>query len=115
MPDGRRNNGGARPNSGPKKRPDPWAMTKEDRVDLTAYCKAMGYDPVVRMIEMVEKGGMKPALELAIHREIARYVHPTMTRATVKHSGSIGADLRDKTTEELEKLRDALAKRRRKK
>lgn len=98
--------GGARPNSGPKKRPDPWALTEGERIDLVMFCKSIGYDPVVRMAEMAEDPNVPPGMQLACNREVAKYIHPTMTRARVEHSGKIEGDLSGKSVEELRRMAD---------
>lgn len=104
--------GGARPNSGPRKRPNPWALTIGERIDLAAYCREQGYDPVVRMIEMAEDEETSPAMRFACNREVARYVHPTLGNMKVEHSGKIEGDLAGKSAQELRELADGYQARR---
>lgn len=98
--------GGARPNSGPKKRPNPWNLTAGERVDLLAYCKSIGYDPVTAMADMAVDPNVPERIQLVCHKEVARYIHPTLGRVNVEHSGKIEGDLGSKDLEELRRMAD---------
>lgn len=112
--DRRVNNGGARPGAG---RPlsrlthEHWIYTPEGRVNLVEYCKASGYDPVVAMIEIADDEKLSPAIRLSAHREVSKYVHPTLGRYNVEHSGKIEGDLGAKDLDELRRMADEFRQR----
>jgi hypothetical protein len=58
------------------------------------------------MIEIAGNDDLSPGLRLAAYREVAKYVHPTLGRVNVEHSGKIEGDLSDKSLEELRRLAD---------
>lgn len=106
--DGRRKNGGSRPGSGRPKLPNPFMLTEGERVDLAKFCSEIGYDPVVRMIEIAENEDTTVRLQFEVHREVAKYLHPTLGRVNVEHSGKIEGDLSDKSVEELRRMAEGL-------
>ena len=112
MGDGRANNGGARNGAGrkPGRRANPWDLTDSERVNLLEYCKSIGYDPVVSMAEMAVDEETSPAMRLACNREVAKYVHPTLGRVNVEHSGKISGDLSGKNLEELRRMAESYRK-----
>lgn len=102
--------GGHRPGAGRPKRPDPWALTEGERVNLLEYCKSIGYDPVVAMAEMAVDEQTTPAMRFACNREVAKYIHPTLGRVNIEHSGKIEGDLSGKDLDELRRMVDAYRK-----
>ena len=109
--DRRKKNGGRRPGAG---RPrlhlssHVWVYTPEGKVDLIEYCKAVGYDPVVSMIEIAEDEDNSATVRLSAHREIAKYIHATLGQIKMEHSGSIQGDLAEKSIEDLKRIADEL-------
>lgn len=102
--------GGPRPNSGRPR--DPWAYSKEDRANLLAYCREKQYDPVISMIELAQNEETPARIALQCHREVAKYIHPTLAATKVEHSGKIEGDLAGRSTEDLQAMADALRQRR---
>lgn len=98
--------GGRRPGAGRKPQRNPWDLTDGERVNLLEYCKSIGYDPVVDMADMAVDENTSPAMRLACNREVAKYVHPTLGRYNVEHSGRIEGDLGAKDLDELRRMAD---------
>ena len=107
-PDGRRKNGGRRPGAGRKPQRNPWALTDGERVNLLEYCKSIGYDPVTAMVDTAVDPETSPSMRFAAHREVAKYIHPTLGKIDLKHEGKIGGDLSATSEEELRRRLDEL-------
>lgn len=77
-------------------------------MDLLEYCKSVGYDPVAAMVDTAVDPETSPNMRLACHREIAKYIHPTLGKIDLKHSGKVDADLSIMSEEELRREADGL-------
>ena len=100
--------GGRRKGSGRKRERDPWALTDGERVNLLEYCKSKGYDPVADMVDIATDPNTSTSMRLAADREVAKYVHPTLGKLDLQHSGKDGKELSSASDKELQRRLDEL-------